>query len=60
MNTPTFDREPVLNGSFFVPSFFDYLHIGNLRIINSQVKSIGCNIKYHDLSPLNEYINNPF
>ena len=30
------------NSSFFVPSFFDYLPIGNLRIMNSQVKSIGC------------------
>lgn len=28
------------NGSFFVPSFFDYLPIENLRIMNSQVKPI--------------------
>ena len=29
------------NGSFFIPSFFDYL-------------PIGCNIKYHDLPPYNK------
>ena len=33
--------ELFLNGSFFVPSFFDYLPIENLRIMNSQVKPIG-------------------
>ena len=42
------------NGSFLIPSFFDYLPIENLLIMNSQVKPIGCNIKYHDIPPYNK------
>lgn len=35
----------VFEASFFVPSFFDYLHFRLVRIMNTQVKPEGRSIK---------------